>query len=219
MCDRLKLVHLFSAGVDAFLTHPIFTESDIAITTSSGIHGPPISEWILMTSLVHTKLYNITHENQTRHEWSRHEIHMEDVSDWVGRRVGIAGYGGIGRQGKSQSSSAPPRTGFTRLFARLLNPPTGHTTDRPYPSHSWTRLPRHGLHDTRLHSHPTHNTPIPKRHPLYHPWHRRPRRDLSFSMVQRHLESRPTYLPRSGPRHDHHVSAPYPRDDASPRCR
>lgn len=96
----LKFIHLFSAGIDHFAHHPIFTDSDIPITTSSGIHGPPISEWILSSCLASSKNFITTYENQKKHHWGSqtHRDMYSSQTDWVGKRVGIAGYGSIGRQ-------------------------------------------------------------------------------------------------------------------------
>lgn len=40
---KLKWLHLLSAGSNHIQKHPIYTDSDITITTSSGIHGPQVS--------------------------------------------------------------------------------------------------------------------------------------------------------------------------------
>lgn len=95
---NLKLIHLFSAGVDHFSSHPILTESSIPITTSSGISAPPIAEWVLMTTLAATKHFTTTWEQQKSHVWGRNDKHLAEARDWVGKKIGIAGYGSIGRQ-------------------------------------------------------------------------------------------------------------------------
>jgi phosphoglycerate dehydrogenase-like enzyme len=95
---NLKFIHLFSAGVDHFSNHPILTSSDIPITTSSGISAPPIAEWVLMTTLASTKHFTTTYEQQKSHTWGRNDAHLQSARDWVGKRIGIAGYGSIGRQ-------------------------------------------------------------------------------------------------------------------------
>ncbi|KAK7900686.1 hypothetical protein LTR67_002970 [Exophiala xenobiotica] len=94
----LKLIHLFSAGIDHWSNHPIVKDSDITITTVSGIHGPPITEWIIMTTLVASRRYAIEYEWQKEHFWGQGEKRGLVGTDWVGKTVGIAGYGSIGRQ-------------------------------------------------------------------------------------------------------------------------
>ncbi|KAJ9500785.1 hypothetical protein H2202_004001 [Exophiala xenobiotica] len=98
LVPNLKLIHLFSAGIDHWSNHPIVKDSDITITTVSGIHGPPITEWIIMTTLVASRRYAIEYEWQKDHFWGQGEKRGLVGTDWVGKTVGIAGYGSIGRQ-------------------------------------------------------------------------------------------------------------------------
>jgi phosphoglycerate dehydrogenase-like enzyme len=102
-CPNVKLIHLFSAGVDRILTSPLFTEShEIAFTNCSGVHGPQISEWVIMTLLILNHSYNPLREAQKRHAWDRRAAFQ--VRDLVGQRVGVLGYGAIGRQGRSPTT-------------------------------------------------------------------------------------------------------------------
>ncbi|CAG8099675.1 unnamed protein product [Penicillium nalgiovense] len=94
---NLKLIHTFSAGVDHLLQHPILQTSDIPITTSSGIHGPPIAEWTVMNWLVSSRKYAKGYEAQKSHLWDR-SAYKPGIHDQVGKKVGILGYGSIGRQ-------------------------------------------------------------------------------------------------------------------------
>lgn len=91
---------MLSAGVDHLLSSPIVKETRIPITNSSGIHGPPIAEWTVMNWLVASRKYIMMYEAQQRHEWSPiyHGKALSSIHDQVGARVGILGYGSIGRQ-------------------------------------------------------------------------------------------------------------------------
>ncbi|PGH14735.1 hypothetical protein AJ79_02901 [Helicocarpus griseus UAMH5409] len=95
---KLKLVHFISAGIDHFLNHPLVTDTDINLTTVSGIHGPPIAEWVVMNWLVSSRLYDQTAEWQRNHIWYNNKTLINKMEDNVEKRVGILGYGSIGRQ-------------------------------------------------------------------------------------------------------------------------
>ena len=102
---NLRLIHLFSAGVDRYAEHWIVRDSDVPLTTSSGISGPPIAEWVLLMSLVGSVGFPALWERQQAHLWTRGG-ELGQRRDWVGKKVGVAGYGSIGRQ-------------VARLFAAL----------------------------------------------------------------------------------------------------
>jgi phosphoglycerate dehydrogenase-like enzyme len=72
--------------------------SSIAVTTSSGIHGPPITEWVLSSLLALTRETFTVHHWQREHKWGDNKQIFHKMSDWAGKTVGIAGYGSIGRQ-------------------------------------------------------------------------------------------------------------------------
>ncbi|KAF2858769.1 D-3-phosphoglycerate dehydrogenase [Piedraia hortae CBS 480.64] len=93
---KLRWIHLASAGSDHVQKLPIFTKTDIVVTTSSGIHGPQIAEWCIMTLLAHYHKYKLLHERQMNHDWNSNGL--TDVRDMVKKTVGILGYGSIGRQ-------------------------------------------------------------------------------------------------------------------------
>jgi phosphoglycerate dehydrogenase-like enzyme len=97
---KLKYVHLFSAGTDRVIKHPLFTETKIIFTNSSGVHGPQISEWIIMTALVHNHSYLRNYESQKVKRWDR--LGAWGINDLVKQRLGVLGYGAIGRQSNSQ---------------------------------------------------------------------------------------------------------------------
>jgi phosphoglycerate dehydrogenase-like enzyme len=94
---NVKLVHLSSAGADRAIKNPLFLEGDVKFTTSSGIHGPQIAEWVIMTTLVRTHFYNTLYESQRKGKWDR--TGAWGVKDLVGQKLAILGYGSIGRQG------------------------------------------------------------------------------------------------------------------------
>lgn len=96
---NLRWIQVLSAGIDHLIDQPIYKDTNIPITTASGIHGPSIAEWVLMTSLSLSKNYNLMHDNQRHHKWESGWVGLQRRRDWHGKVVGLAGYGSIGRQG------------------------------------------------------------------------------------------------------------------------
>jgi phosphoglycerate dehydrogenase-like enzyme len=95
---NLKLAHLFSAGADHIHKDPIYTDINITITSSSGTHGPMISEWVIMQILSNSHMQKKLLRWQTQHQWGSHQ-ELLGLTDLVDLRLGILGYGSIGRQG------------------------------------------------------------------------------------------------------------------------
>ncbi|KAM0285834.1 hypothetical protein ACHAQH_001297 [Verticillium albo-atrum] len=93
---NLKLIHFAGSGTNHVSGHAIFTDSKIPLTSSRGIAGPPIAEWVIMTALVHNHKYNYLNELQRQSKWGSVNDFWS-VRDMVGQRIGILGYGAIGR--------------------------------------------------------------------------------------------------------------------------
>ncbi|KAL2062866.1 hypothetical protein VTL71DRAFT_5938 [Oculimacula yallundae] len=97
LIPNLKLLHLFSAGANHIFETPIWKDTDITITNSSGIHAPQIAEWVMLQILAHSHQQKVLLEWQKEHKWGQHsELNL--VQDGVGQRLGVLGYGAIGRQ-------------------------------------------------------------------------------------------------------------------------
>lgn len=95
---KLKYIHFFTAGINSGVDHPIWKDDKIILTTSNGVHGPPISEWFVMTLLVQNKAFNLLHDDQKDHAWKKSASKLAFPRDLVGQRLGVLGYGSIGRQ-------------------------------------------------------------------------------------------------------------------------
>jgi lactate dehydrogenase-like 2-hydroxyacid dehydrogenase len=93
----LKFIQFFSAGTNHVAQHPIYTDSKIPLCSANGVHGPQIAEWVIMMDLVHSHKFPKLYDLQKEKTWNQ-KAGM-DISDRVGKRVGILGYGSIGRQG------------------------------------------------------------------------------------------------------------------------
>ncbi|CAK7228960.1 hypothetical protein SCUCBS95973_007059 [Sporothrix curviconia] len=92
---RLRYVQLFSAGANLVIKEPLFTDTDIVFATANGVHGPQISEWIIATFLAFNHQIPQYLEQQKHATWKRTNITTEDA---LTQKVGILGYGSIGRQ-------------------------------------------------------------------------------------------------------------------------
>ncbi|KAI1122537.1 D-isomer specific 2-hydroxyacid dehydrogenase [Nemania abortiva] len=94
---KMQLVQLQSAGANYILEKPLFKDTKIPFCTANGVAGPPISEWVICTYLAYQ--HRIPHylDNMREGNWERNWGDLK-TSDVVTQRVGILGYGSIGRQ-------------------------------------------------------------------------------------------------------------------------
>lgn len=94
---RLKWVQLHSAGVDHLRGHPIW-DTDILVTTTSGIHAVPIGEFAFALLLSLARKIPKMVRLQERAEWPRHPWQVLSGLELRGKTIGIIGYGSIGRE-------------------------------------------------------------------------------------------------------------------------
>ncbi|RYP47102.1 hypothetical protein DL768_006776 [Monosporascus sp. mg162] len=94
---RLQLVQLQSAGANYVLEHPLFKDKKVAFCTANGVHGPQIAEWVIMTYLAFQHRLPHYLDKQKEGYWDP-DTHDMDSLDTVHQRIGILGYGSIGRQ-------------------------------------------------------------------------------------------------------------------------
>ncbi|KAI9709192.1 MAG: hypothetical protein M1812_007777 [Candelaria pacifica] len=100
---NLKLIQFISAGTDHTSTSPFYTSTQIPICTSSGVPGPQIAEWVIMTALAFSHDIKTLVKWQDNRTWGRVGGGVDvgrkrGVRGMVGQRIGILGYGSIGRQ-------------------------------------------------------------------------------------------------------------------------
>ena len=87
---NLKWVQAYGAGVD-YLAGTGLLEHGVALTSSSGINGPPIAESCMMFMIMNEKSMVKRVEAQARREWTRYAN-----GQLTGKTVGIVGPGSIG---------------------------------------------------------------------------------------------------------------------------
>jgi len=97
LVPNLKFIHFFSAGTNHVVNTPIYKNSNIPLTTSSGVHGPQIAEWVVMQILANAHHEKLLVKWQKEHKWGTHQ-EIGEIRDGVGQRLGVLGYGSIGRQ-------------------------------------------------------------------------------------------------------------------------
>ena len=90
LAPNLKWVQAYGAGVD-YLAGTGLLEHGVALTSSSGINGPPIAESCLMFMIMNEKSMVKRVEAQSRREWTRYAN-----GQLTGKTLGIVGPGSIG---------------------------------------------------------------------------------------------------------------------------
>ncbi len=97
--SHLRWVQLYSAGADFVLHHPLYQQTSVLFTTTSGIHAVPIGEYVLtvIVAWFHRLplLLNWQRQARWRHLERSDEFKPEELRD---KTIGIAGYGSIGRE-------------------------------------------------------------------------------------------------------------------------
>jgi phosphoglycerate dehydrogenase-like enzyme len=97
---RLRWVQLHMAGPDSLHEHPLFTQSAVPLTTTSGVHAATIAEYAITVMLA------LAHRLPRMVEWKARGGWPPDTQRWPlfvptevrGATLGIIGYGSIGRE-------------------------------------------------------------------------------------------------------------------------
>ena len=123
---RLKWVQLHSAGINHLLNshHPIL-QSDVLVTTASGIHATPIGEFAIALMLALARKIPAMTRQQDRAEWPQHKWRLFLGTELRGKTLGIVGYGSIGRE-----AARIAKHGFAMRVLALTR--SGDKRDRGY---------------------------------------------------------------------------------------
>lgn len=93
LAPRVRWVQTTSAGVGQYVARLGLVESDLIVTTSSGVHANALAEFVLLCLLSHVKLLPQLQADKSAHRWERF------CSDTLeGKTLAIVGPGRIGRQ-------------------------------------------------------------------------------------------------------------------------
>jgi phosphoglycerate dehydrogenase-like enzyme len=96
----LRWVQLHMAGVNALADHPLYTDTALPLTTTSGVHAATIAEYAV------TMLLALAHRVPRMVEWQARGAWPPDEQRWPlfvpsevrGATLGVIGYGSIGRE-------------------------------------------------------------------------------------------------------------------------
>ncbi len=94
---KLRWVQLHTAGANHLLGTSLW-ESDVSITTLSGVHAPTIAEYVLMMMLAHAHRLARMFYYQSLGEWPTKRWRKFLPQELREATVGVIGYGSIGRE-------------------------------------------------------------------------------------------------------------------------
>jgi phosphoglycerate dehydrogenase-like enzyme len=102
----LKWVHSAAAGVGNVLKSGI-ADTDIILTNSAGIHGPPIGEFVVAGILHFMRGLDVAIAQQQRGEWNKSFFVAEDspLREVADSRILIVGTGGLGGEAARRLSA------------------------------------------------------------------------------------------------------------------
>lgn len=97
---NLKWVQFNSAGLDPFQNHDLISSREITVTTMSGAITGQIGEYVLMAMLALGHRLPLLRRHQQDKHWAETGTELDALvpSELRHSRVGIIGYGSIGRQ-------------------------------------------------------------------------------------------------------------------------
>ena len=97
LAPGLRWLQLHSAGANHILDHPVM-QSDVQITTVSGIHATPIAEYAFASILAHRWRVPLWTHCQREGRWPKGRWNLYARPELRDATLGIVGYGSIGRE-------------------------------------------------------------------------------------------------------------------------
>jgi phosphoglycerate dehydrogenase-like enzyme len=94
---NLKWIQVISAGAEHLLEAGL-GQTDVTITTVSGIHGKAISEYTLWAMISLARRMPLILRESERHQWKPSRLKTYYGEELCGKTLGILGLGAIGRQ-------------------------------------------------------------------------------------------------------------------------
>ncbi|KAI0888736.1 uncharacterized protein GGS22DRAFT_184315 [Annulohypoxylon maeteangense] len=94
--SKVRYVQLTTAGIDRWPVHSTYQDEKVTFATSNGVHATQIAEWVIGAWLMHQHAFLNYAANMKTGTWQ--SPFTAKVQDSTGMRIGILGYGAIGRQ-------------------------------------------------------------------------------------------------------------------------
>ncbi|KAI1100660.1 hypothetical protein F4804DRAFT_318328 [Jackrogersella minutella] len=94
--SKVRFVQLTTAGVDRWPGHLKYQDESTIFCTSNGVHATQIAEWVIGAWLAHQHAFLNYAEHMKTGFWQ--SPFTAKVQDSTEMRIGILGYGAIGRQ-------------------------------------------------------------------------------------------------------------------------
>ncbi|KAK7408638.1 hypothetical protein QQX98_009202 [Neonectria punicea] len=96
LLSDVRFVQLASAGADLWHKHPTYLNQDIVFSNASGVYTPQIAEWVIGTWIMSQRHFLRYQKQMDNEHWEISSV--PSVEDSYKLRMGILGYGSIGRQ-------------------------------------------------------------------------------------------------------------------------
>ncbi|KAF4629365.1 hypothetical protein G7Y89_g8783 [Cudoniella acicularis] len=93
---RVQLVQLVSSGANHCYENSLYKSPNVQFCTANGIHPPQITEWVFATFL--NFQHNLSRYTEAMKIGNWDDSGPTSIEDSVGLRIGVLGYGAIGRQ-------------------------------------------------------------------------------------------------------------------------
>lgn len=140
---NLRWIQVHWAGVDKLVNTPVW-DSDILITSASGIHAPNLAQYAMTQILSWAHRVPQWFKYQNRGEWPTDRWNKFVPDEVNGRTLGILGYGSIGRELARLAKGFGMTVYATKRDVRHIadtgfiipgtGDPTGDLPDRIYPA-------------------------------------------------------------------------------------
>lgn len=95
---NLRWIALNSAGMDHAIGQPIVAETEVMLTSASGIHAVPMTEFTIGMMLAWEYRFRNMFEEQQQGVWRESQHNFYAPRQLRGLTMGIVGYGAIGRE-------------------------------------------------------------------------------------------------------------------------